>query len=590
VLNPGTHAEHKEVPYCHVPCYAALFGPKLFGHGSTTESHRSFGRREKSFIREQSELRTKLDQYNAYYADHAKSQLAAREVNGRLILEGIIKVYWGTEASVRLKEFDDTRLSNSARQQKTMSVGPDFMAPVDLLGIASESEDNEDETDGESSIPYFNPRTRPLYTESLKDLARTSLPQDPLYDKILDQALLEDVANDNLLSYDPIQKWKTLNNLVSESDTASELSPNVTVEDNMEEDNTSDEVRIQRSVSVHRKNENKNLLSARVRSSTLPSQFRDLKDDLDDLLQVERQIEDHEKVYHTVNSTLPISPEQDENKNLSPNKNYTQNLDKDSEPIESLIVKNEKSGKKFTVNKLSEKGDSSSVSFRLGVYESSAPSNTNDASKLLSSEILTLECENKEEKVEKRRGPRALRRRHGKRMDKKKLKRRSSINGHWYDRETAVFTPPKHTAMCVYTSSKAGPEEVVATLLEKYKIESSPGDYSLYLVRETGERRLVGDQECPLTLRVTQGPHEEVSKLYLMDRQATSEISGEVAQFLAFTMTELRSFLNMFYEEEEREADKIRTKFLVIRRRLEYTMRLKQGQGHVFVENIEITS
>ena len=55
---------------------------------------RSFGRQEKSFIREQSELKIKLDQYNAYYADHAKSQLAAREVNGRLILEGIIKVYY----------------------------------------------------------------------------------------------------------------------------------------------------------------------------------------------------------------------------------------------------------------------------------------------------------------------------------------------------------------------------------------------------------------------------------------------------------------------------------------------------------------
>jgi len=72
-----------------------------------------------------------------------------------------------------------------------------------------------------------------------------------------------------------------------------------------------------------------------------------------------------------------------------------------------------------------------------------------------------------------------------------------------------------------------------------------------------------------------------------MDRQATTEISSEVAQFLAFTMTELRSFLNMFYEEEEREADKIRTKFLVIRRRLEYTLRLKQGQGHYFLENID---
>ena len=52
------------------------------------------------------------------------------------------------------------------------------------------------------------------------------------------------------------------------------------------------------------------------------------------------------------------------------------------------------------------------------------------------------------------------------------------------------------------------PPQVVATLLDKYKIESSPGDYSLYLVRETGERRLVGVHECPLTLRVTQGPHE----------------------------------------------------------------------------------
>ena len=55
--------------------------------------------------------------------------MASREVNGRLILEGIIKVYWGTEASVRLKEFDDTRLSNNTRQKKTMSVGPDFLSP-----------------------------------------------------------------------------------------------------------------------------------------------------------------------------------------------------------------------------------------------------------------------------------------------------------------------------------------------------------------------------------------------------------------------------------------------------------------------------
>uniref|UniRef100_A0A673HGS2 LIM zinc-binding domain-containing protein n=1 Tax=Sinocyclocheilus rhinocerous TaxID=307959 RepID=A0A673HGS2_9TELE len=27
-LNPGGHAEHDGKPYCHKPCYAALYGPK----------------------------------------------------------------------------------------------------------------------------------------------------------------------------------------------------------------------------------------------------------------------------------------------------------------------------------------------------------------------------------------------------------------------------------------------------------------------------------------------------------------------------------------------------------------------------------
>ena len=113
------------------------------------------------------------------------------------------------------------------------------------------------------------------------------------------------------------------------------------------------------------------------------------------------------------------------------------------------------------------------------------------------------------ESTSRSKGPRALRRRHGKKMDKnRKLRRRSSINGHWYDRDTSVFTPPKHTPMCVYTSSKMSPGEVITTLMDKYKIESSPADYALYVVKETGETRLVAPQEFPLVLRVNLGPHE----------------------------------------------------------------------------------
>ncbi|XP_031561751.1 cysteine-rich protein 2-like [Actinia tenebrosa] len=37
-LSSGGHAEHDGKPYCNIPCYSALFGPKGFGHGGT-ESH-----------------------------------------------------------------------------------------------------------------------------------------------------------------------------------------------------------------------------------------------------------------------------------------------------------------------------------------------------------------------------------------------------------------------------------------------------------------------------------------------------------------------------------------------------------------------
>ena len=32
--------QRKGQPYCHKPCYAAEFGPKGFGHGGITESHK----------------------------------------------------------------------------------------------------------------------------------------------------------------------------------------------------------------------------------------------------------------------------------------------------------------------------------------------------------------------------------------------------------------------------------------------------------------------------------------------------------------------------------------------------------------------
>ncbi|KAL8618295.1 hypothetical protein ACOMHN_061140 [Nucella lapillus] len=46
VLSPGQHAEHKGNPYCHTPCYNALFGPNLLGYGSNLASPANFAKKE----------------------------------------------------------------------------------------------------------------------------------------------------------------------------------------------------------------------------------------------------------------------------------------------------------------------------------------------------------------------------------------------------------------------------------------------------------------------------------------------------------------------------------------------------------------
>ena len=360
-------------------------------------------------------------------------------------MEGIIKIYWGTEASVRLKEYDDTRL---IRQRKTLSVAPDFVNIQDDEKDVLEEDDDEKSSE---SLPYFNPRTHPLFRESIGELNKTTT--DPFYSMFLDQELLEDVENDNLLGYDPIQKWKTLLSLVDSSDDCSDNSNNITVEDQDADATARPAEKLARSSSVSgEKSTEKKFMLQEKKSSTLPSKLTEVRDDLDDLLQVERKIEDHERVYHTVNSQLPVLS----NGVVATKKDQTNN--NSVVAVESQHTEQTRSGKIFRVDKLREDSTDHSqqeVAFKLGGYQDRKPVGRKAT------------AESEEESGEgavkiRSKGPRALRRRHGKRMDKTKLRRRSSINGHWYDRDTSVFRPPKHTPMCVYTSSKMNSSEVSA--------------------------------------------------------------------------------------------------------------------------------
>ena len=67
------------------------------------------------------------------------------------------------------------------------------------------------------------------------------------------------------------------------------------------------------------------------------------------------------------------------------------------------------------------------------------------------------------------------------------LQRQSSFNGHWYNRDTSVFTPPKDSSMSVWTTSLTRTPEVVKMLMEKYQIQIDTKDrFALFVVKDNG--------------------------------------------------------------------------------------------------------
>lgn len=83
-------------------------------------------------------------------------------------------------------------------------------------------------------------------------------------------------------------------------------------------------------------------------------------------------------------------------------------------------------------------------------------------------------------------GSTAIKRRPGKRLSRTKIKRRCSINGHFYDRETSFFTPPHGSQMSVWVTSLVNTQEVINLILEKYKVDSDPHNFALFVVRDNG--------------------------------------------------------------------------------------------------------
>ncbi|XP_076830757.1 ras association domain-containing protein 4a isoform X2 [Brachyhypopomus gauderio] len=142
---------------------------------------------------------------------------------------------------------------------------------------------------------------------------------------------------------------------------------------------------------------------------------------------------------------------------------------------------------------------------------------------------------------------------------------RFSINGHFYNHKTSVFTPAYGSVTNVRVNSKMTTQQILSLLLNKFRIKNKTDEFALYVVHESGERTKLKDTEYPLVSRVLQGPCEKIAKIFIMEKDLGEEVTYDVAQYIKFEMPVLDSFVQRLREEEEREILKLTKKYTVLR-------------------------
>lgn len=137
---------------------------------------------------------------------------------------------------------------------------------------------------------------------------------------------------------------------------------------------------------------------------------------------------------------------------------------------------------------------------------------------------------------------------------------RFSINGHFYNYKTSVFTPSFGATTNVHINNKMTTQEVITQLLQKFKIENTPNEFALYCIHQSGEKRRLSSSDLPVWERLLQGPSNSIMKMFLMDANE-QEISLDVAQYLNLEMHILKVILQKLEEQENQEQQRIIAKY-----------------------------
>lgn len=337
-------------------------------------------------------------------------------MNGRLVLEGSLRIHWGVQGVIHLKEDDDQRTVVTVRKRNSYRKNSDL-----------ESDEEVGTLSRDSSFNNISDLDSPLGVENSENVQ-----------SCCDSDILENTV----------------------------------------------------------KNDNEILL----KSLTLPPKL-DIKniewDELDELLVVERKVDESDKLYQTMPVPLP-------SQNSIDSTNSTVSSEEESKEnwlvviicfdFILLIINAFSNGNQVTIlngkseiypndeawlnnsNHLNRSMSGPDCLERIREpqspdYDSSSVSTSNDEV-VLRRAVKT--------------GSTAIKRRSGNRRSRTKIKRRCSINGHFYDRETSFFTPPHGSQTSVWVTSLVNTQEVINLMLEKYKVDSDPRNFALFVVRDNG--------------------------------------------------------------------------------------------------------
>ncbi|KPP58407.1 hypothetical protein Z043_123768 [Scleropages formosus] len=102
---------------------------------------------------------------------------------------------------------------------------------------------------------------------------------------------------------------------------------------------------------------------------------------------------------------------------------------------------------------------------------------------------------------------------------------RFSINGHFYNHKTSVFTPAYGSVTNVRVNSTMTTQQVLQLLLNKFRVENKLDEFALYMVHESGERTRLKCTDYPLISRLLYGPCEKIAKIFLMERDLGEEVT-----------------------------------------------------------------